>query len=96
MNIKEHEKNFYEFFKKYNMKYQEWPESCYCPVLIYDDLIEEIRKKAIDLSHPLNRLYSDIYFSTVREHYLTIFGVRLYRSIVTEMDCNAPKRQNEI
>jgi hypothetical protein len=88
-SVEEYRSYFRKLFQSYQKKYKEWPTTCYCPIPIYDDIIEAIKNKAYHYDYE-SHLYQKIYSEILKDHYLTLFETRLYRSIVTEIDFNVP------
>lgn len=76
----------------YSRKHKQAPPTmCYMPINRYDELISEMRKTSVE-----NTIEGDVMsrflFNLYKDHYITFFGCRIYRSIVKEIDFNVPER----
>lgn len=92
MILEEHQDNILKLIKEYCIKYNQAPTACYYPIALYDDLLLAIKERAYRDNSSFAYGLVTIYHNAMSDHYLALFDVKIYRSIVTEIDFNVPER----
>ena len=94
MLIKEYVLVFQEYFNIFQAKHGQWPEVCYCPEAIYDNLMEAVKKASLDYDDPTSYNYCNMYHAAMyMDYYITILNVRIYKSKIDKVEFNVPVRE---
>jgi hypothetical protein len=83
-------KLFLEKLQAYQAKWGQVPDACFYPQADWDALQELMREKSSESLG--SKLYWDTYLAMRRGDCIFVYGVALYRSMVSEIDFSSPRR----
>jgi hypothetical protein len=94
MLIKDFTLLFQEHFNIFRAQHDQWPEVCYCPEIMYDQLMEAVKAASLDYNDPMSYHYCNLYHAAMyTDYYITILGVRIYKAKIEAVGFNVPVRE---
>ena len=90
-NIEELEIQFAQKTEEYEAKYGERPHTCYCPAPLFEEFMVAIKE---EMDNSRGFYLFDLYRAAKKHNSFCLFGVRVCKSIVEEIDFTVPLREN--